>query len=319
MPRFGEEILIDKEAPSEELVKQIVNGFFKEFVDLERVRKGTSTYVYRVRAGSESYYLRICSELQASFAAEVQVHEKLIAAGVNVPKVVHFEQKNELIGLSLMIVGEIPGSDVETTNLHGERSRKQVLVDAGKQIAMINQVTVDGFGEIRPDVHARLTAKFKTFREYCYENLSRDISALAGYNFSDHERKVVRDFLETGFQFMNNEGPHLVHGDFDLSHIFHREGKYTGIIDFGDIQGSGLLYDLGHFKVHDVIGGTELLLTGYDEVRQITPQDYLIVTLWALFVGVRRLGMIYDRPKNAYHDHLTNALRAMLDELNQMV
>ena len=311
--------LIEQEAPRVDLVKRIVDDFFKESIEIERVRKGSSTYVYRIKVRSKTYYLRICPEQNASFAVEVKVHENLIKAGVNVPKIVHFEQKNELTGHSIMIMEEILGSDMEANGFHMTGHPEQVLLHAGKQIALINQVEVDGFGEIRRDVCVQLAGEFKTFREYYYENLWKDISVLSNYNFDNQEREAIKDFLDTGFRLMDNQGSHLVHGDFDLSHIFHSNGKYTGIIDFGDIKGSGLLYDLGHFKAHDAIGATEMLLNGYNEIHRLTPQDYLVITLWALFVGVRRLGMIYNRPRNSYHHHLTDAVKTLSTELNQMV
>ena len=40
----------------------------------------------------------------------------------------------------------------------------------------------------------------------------------------------------------------LAHGDFDCSHIYVADGRYSGIIDFGEIRGANPWYDLAQFR-----------------------------------------------------------------------
>lgn len=305
------------EAPKIELVKQIADDFFKKSVELESVRKGGSTYVFRIKVDKQTYYLRIFQEQDVSFAVEVKVHELLIKKGVHVPKIIHHEHKNNVVDLSIMIAEEISGKDMEDKSIVLNRKFEQVLFDAGKQIALINQIEVDGFGEINRDIQDKLVGEIKTFHDYYYENLENDIFLLSKYTFDVHEKKAVKDFLENGFNLLDKDVSHLVHGDFDLSHIFQSGGKYTGIIDFGDIKGSSPLYDLGHFKTHDLIKGFESLINGYKDIQNLSSKDFLEISLWSLFVGVRRLGLIHNRPKNFYHDHLTDTVKNLVIELNQ--
>lgn len=306
------------DAPKIELVKQIADDFFGKPVEVERVTKGGSTFVFRIKVENQIYYLRIPRELNANFAVEVKVHELLIKKGVTVPKIICFEPKNNVVQSSIMIAEEISGNDLEDKNIVLNRQVEQVLFDAGKQIALANQVEVEGFGEINRDIHDTLVGETKTFYDYYNENLENDLFLLSQYNLDEQEKKAAKDFLEAGFSLMNKKVSHLVHGDFDLSHIFHNHGTYTGIIDFGDIKGSSPLYDLGHFKTHDVIKGFESLVSGYKDVQDLSPRDDLEISLWALFVGVRRLGMIHNRPRNFYHNHLTNTVKNLVVELNQM-
>ena len=42
------------------------------------------------------------------------------------------------------------------------------------------------------------------------------------------------------------ESAWLAHGDFDATAIFYRDGRYSGLIDFGEIRGTEPLFDLGH-------------------------------------------------------------------------
>ncbi|CAG7644276.1 phosphotransferase [Paenibacillus allorhizosphaerae] len=120
---------------------------------------------------------------------------------------------------------------------------------------------------------------------------------------------------------MEWHAPRLVHGDFDDDHIFAHHGTYTGIIDFGEIQGSSPLYDLGHFKLHDGQYhhdrlGFRSLAAGYNEVRELSYEDQVEIDLWALWIGTRRLARRYkynrrDSQGNwgRYHDHLRKTVQ----------
>lgn len=83
----------------------------------------------------------------------------------------------------------------------------------------------------------------------------------------------------------------LVHGDFDISHIFHTEGKYSGIIDFGEIRANNRLYDLATFASFNQSRRLySYLLKGYCEIVPLTDEDLYAAELMALFIILRFLG-----------------------------
>ena len=59
-------------------------------MNVERVSKGRSTYVFRLITGSGTFYIRFLPE-DASFTAEVLAHNILLDMGVIVPPVIGFE------------------------------------------------------------------------------------------------------------------------------------------------------------------------------------------------------------------------------------
>lgn len=96
----------------------------------------------------------------------------------------------------------------------------------------------------------------------------------------------------------------MAHGDFDVSHMFERDGRYMGIIDFGELRGASPLYDPGHFRAHD---GETLpqrvlpwLVAGYrdvtplpgDATQRIHLYSLLLATHWLARSAVRRHGDI---------------------------
>nr|WP_279588874.1 aminoglycoside phosphotransferase family protein [Paenibacillus castaneae] len=264
---------------------------------MERVLEGGSTYVYRFRSMTETFYARIMKE-EESFAIEVKIHEMLIKSGVQVPKVVCFEHKNELLGLSFMIVEEIEGSCMES--MSEKKDFEHILHQAGKQIALVNQIKVDGFGWVNRKVHHDLIGESDSFRGFYDELITTVISGLPQSGFTDTEMKVINDSLEMVFSNMNDTDAYLVHGDFDLTHIFCNKGRYTGIIDFGEIMGNSRFYDLAHFRFHTDfpkgINGMDALLNGYREIYKLTEKDIFDIDLLALFFGVWKLGKTLSRP-----------------------
>jgi len=308
------------DVPSIALLQQLANEWFGAGVELERITKGSSTYVFRMFVEHQTYYVRILPEQGVSFEAEVNVLRLLKNNGVNVPNVIHYEQRNNSIGLSLMITEELLGYDLDQPGIALERdSIHSILFHAGEQIALVNQVEIAGFGEIDRAVLEKLTGEHATMRDYYCEFFEHDLSALHQYSLSDRTISATRRALEQGLKLINEQKSYLVHGDFDTSHIFHHNEAYSGIIDFGDIKAGSALYDLGHFKTHDFISGFEPLLAGYSNVKALSEQDKVEVTIWALFVAVRRLGMIHNRPRNFYHDHLTNALESIVAEIESVL
>jgi len=307
------------EVPAIEIVREITEHYFGKRVELERVTKGSSTYVFRIFTDHQTFYLRILPEQAASFDAEVKVLRLLRSKGVNVPNVIYYELRNHLIGLSIMVTEELLGSDLDQPNLEIDHDNlAQILYYAGEQIALVNQIELKGFGEIDRAVNATLTGEHESMRGYYEEFLEHDLSILHHYGLQDHSINVVRTALEEGFEFINEQRAYLAHGDFDTSHIFQHHGAYSGIIDFGDIKAVSARYDLGHFKTHDFLGGYEALLSGYNNVRKLSERDKAEITLWALFIAVRRLGMIHGRPKGFYHAHLSQSIKTTITEWQRL-
>ena len=88
---------------------------------------------------------------------------------------------------------------------------------------------------------------------------------------------------------------HLVHGDLDVTHIYISDGRYRGIIDFGEMRGADEYFDLGHFLLHD--GETrpvelfDSFLAGYNEVTVLPDDHREKVRVSAILLGLRQLSL----------------------------
>ena len=136
------------------LVEQVANNYFQAPVNVERVKTGVSTYVYRVIHEGKSIYLRVLPE-NTSFAIEAKAHSTMLNLGVNVPIPVYYEHKNDLLGKSIMLTSEISGRCIDRC----DSDIADVLVTAGKQLAIINSINVDGFSWINRDINVNRIRK----------------------------------------------------------------------------------------------------------------------------------------------------------------
>jgi len=290
-------------------------------VSVSRVMEGASTRVYRIPSGDETLYLRILPEEEGSFAPEVYAHALLRERGVKAPEVVHWEHRNSDLGRSIMVTTEIKGQSLS----HAARELsalevRGVLIEAGRDLALINGVPVGGFGWVRRDAptHTQLEAERPTFRAFALEFLDADLAHLLEWQVLDAaEVAAIRAILARLDGWLDVPQGFLVHGDLDVSHIFVHNGRYSGIIDFGEIRSADPLYDLAHFSLHDgetlVAGLLAPLIEGYTAVQSL-PDDYPArLSLLALLMGTRALARrLGKRGQDAAARHLVAALRREL-------
>ena len=115
-------------------------------------RRGCSaspTYVYQARTPSEIYYARFLPE-DFSFAAEATAHKIMTDANVQVPQIIAFEDKETMSGKSMMLISEISGVCMEESY---PENPAEILREAGRQLALIHSIPVDGFGWIDRTSH----------------------------------------------------------------------------------------------------------------------------------------------------------------------
>ena len=234
--------------------------------ETERALGGMSTPVYRLWRGDETQYLRISEDPGGSMRAEAAVHDHLRAAGVSVPEVVAVDDAPE-IGRGAMLVREIEGAPLGSG---GVTDQAPILRAAGRDLARINAIAVEGYGWICRDEPVwpprGEDATYAAFVDGGSSSLAAVMEALPTGD--------ARDVLAARFDRARAEEPpsRLAHGDFDATHIYQRDGVYTGVIDLGEMRGAEPHYDLAYFLVQDqtraMLGD---LLAGYAEVGDAPP------------------------------------------------
>lgn len=286
-------------APEISVVAGIARAYFGDFIHLERTATGASTYVYRVRTAEGERYIRLLPE-GTSFAAEALAHRALRARGVPVPAVIGFEARNPAAGLSVMVTEAMPGRSVQESP---PADLGPVLMAAGRQLARFHQVPVSGFGFIDRAHGDALWGEYPDFGGFWQAHLDADLAALKSCPFSDRQRADIAAHLDRGRGLLDAPAARLVHGDFDISHIFHQDGRFTGFIDLGEIRGCPPLFDLGTFCFADASPGHLAyahVLAGYSQIHPLSRDDRYAAACMGLFQVVRFLGKKAGTPAAAF-------------------
>jgi aminoglycoside phosphotransferase (APT) family kinase protein len=269
-------------------------------VTFRRTPDGVSTQVYRVRRGAEVFYLRIAEEPGDNLETEAELHRRLRGLGVQVADIVHVEPFNAGIGRSTLITTEVAG--VSLAEISDPAIAAPVAERAGADLAIINGIPVDGFGFVRrADRRWPMPAEYPDYQSFLVSYLPRPWPGPLARLF-DHAGRTVLEDLIAQERARPGTPAVLQHGDFDVTAIFCAGGRYTGLIDFGEIRGAEPWFDLGHFHLHDreTSPSTLLpaLLRGYQQVRAL-PADHLdLIRRSAILLALRQLCRWLGPPRN---------------------
>jgi aminoglycoside phosphotransferase (APT) family kinase protein len=282
---------------------------------IERIAEGVSTYVYRITSTHEIFYLRVLPEEGASFAPEAVAHAQLRQRQVKVPEIVYFEPYNDLLQRSIMVTTDIKGISINQSSMLQEGEQEEILREAGRDLARINMLQVEGFGWIQRDSHdtKHLRAEWPNYRAFALEYWQTDLAYLANNAISPLEVNMLERILSQYDYYLDSEQGYLAHGDFDANHIYQEGGRYTGIIDFGEIRGTDPWYDLGHFHLRD---GEQFpfrleaaLVHGYGEITPLPPDYKHRIRFTSLLINIRALTRsLQKRPPDRYTQHQLRVL-----------
>jgi aminoglycoside phosphotransferase len=303
-------------------IRSILNRAFPgdRSLGFERMTSGGSTQVYRVDLDDAPVFLRFGEEPEDTFAPEAFVHERLIEFGVQVPRVIYFEEHAAEAERSVIITTAIPGSALSIGGMGSDgasRHHPNVLRAAGRQLALINCVETEGFGFIDRSApwNGVLTGKSPTFREWT-KSITREYRTLGRW-FTDAEIRAIDRCIVRVVSRQLIDISVLAHGDFDTSHIFAMGDTYSGIIDFGEIRGADRYYDLADFIVHanlDQDGeAITALVGGYREMFPLFAEEFRGIEERAVTIGVAMMIRIRDRDALQYQNELTQSIRRLLN------
>jgi Ser/Thr protein kinase RdoA (MazF antagonist) len=264
-----------------------------------RAPDGVSTRVYRVFHGTDTFYLRVAEERGEDLRTEAELHDRLRGLGVRVADVVHVEPLDAGIGRSVLITTEVPGTSLADVSDPGVAAT--VAEDAGCDLALLNAVPVDGYGFVRRHGPGwPLRAEHSRHSTFVTSHLPRRWPGPLASLFDGRDLEAVEGLLERE-RARPPARAALAHGDFDVTPIFCADGRYTGLIDFGEIRGTEPLFDLGHFLLHDretlPVALLPAVLRGYQQVRPLPADHAETIRRSAVLLGLRQLSRWLGPPR----------------------
>lgn len=254
-------------------------------VSLERTPEGVSAQVYRVTKASQIFYLRVAEDAAQDLRVDAEVHHELVRRGVRVPEVTRADAE-------WLVMTEVPGAPVTA-------DEPEVVRAAGRDLARLNQVPAPGFGWIREPL--------PSYADFVVSYLPAHLPPL----WSAATRAAIEAEVAAERGVLRPSA-WLAHGDFDTTQIFAHGGRYTGIIDLGELRGTEPTFDLGHFYLQH--GGDSPLwaplVQGYAEVAGAAAVPLAAIRRSALLLGLRQLCRWIDGPRRLPLDHAAVVARA---------
>ena len=207
---------------------------------VERLIVGQSHEVYRVGTGSgEGVVVRVAHS-ESRVEVEAAVIERVHAVGVPVPEVLWWEALDHGSGATGLIVQRwAPGARLAELAQADPPTSAELMVQAGRWLALIHQVTVDGFG----DLDAGLKGAYRTYGEWFVDLLvasqRADVEAAVA---ADSGTRIMVDqavnFIVAHRGLVDAQLPRLAHGDFSPSNILVTDGRISAIIDWEGAKGA---------------------------------------------------------------------------------
>lgn len=288
-----------KEQIQTESIKDILEETPFNNYNIEEVNEGVSTNVFKLE-DIETYYLKILPN-RNFLEATLLANKLLLQKGINVPEIVYSKEDSK----NFYIEKELKGRSIKKDTTISEGQKEEIVIEAGKDLAKTNSIPVNGVGWMKEVKEDNLYSHGKNYYDFILNNIPNMLNGLLNINVLSIEQvEEIKNYILQHQNLLDTKDiSHLAHGDFCIEHIYHLNGEYTGVIDFGDIRGTSRYHDLAHFYTYNR-DYFESLVKGYNSVHQL-PSDYMDrIIVEAVVFGVSKLWWISKNMQNRLNNHL---------------
>jgi aminoglycoside phosphotransferase (APT) family kinase protein len=191
--------------------------------------------VFRVRRDGPAAFLKLADG--PDLRREVAVLEVLGPLGVPVPLIEAADPSGDLAGVACVLLREVPGEPADCSS--------PAFTQAGQALRQVHGVMLGGHGRLTASpegLHGENQSWAGAIAERAGDLGRLAESGLVDAGLLSQAAAAVRDRRDL---LAGAESGHLLHGDFSPRHVFARDGRIAGIIDWGDAICGDPLYDLG--------------------------------------------------------------------------
>src|SRR5690242_4988444 len=219
--------------------------------------------------------------------AEAWVHDALRRRGLRVPDVIAVAPAGEPLDRGVLVVTAMDGVPLAAARLGGA-ALAGVIQEAGRELGVVGQIAVDGFGFVCRD-RPPLAAPEPHARSFLLDGFEARLARAAPALGSELAAQAAA-LVERHAGLLDGCPSRLAHGDFDGTHIYVEAGRYAGLIDFGEMRGAPPLYDAAHFALHEGRApALPALLAGMREAVSLPGDVDPRIALIGLLLGVGRV------------------------------
>jgi aminoglycoside phosphotransferase (APT) family kinase protein len=222
-------------------------------------------------------------------AAEAWACERIRAAGAAGPEVVVFEASPAGLPRPFLLMRRLPGGGLDS-------AAHDAFVEAGRQLRLVHSIRADGFGFLADTdpVEGRWSGPRSSWEAVTDEAPNCLAELVDRRVISAEVAGRIAAALERFASAVRFDGPGvLLHGDLKPPHVFALDGRFVGLIDWGDVAVGDPRYDLARFSIH-AGGALEPLLAGYglelDDELALTFAVYRVIRMTTTLLYELRWG-----------------------------
>ena len=165
----------------------------------------------------------------------------------------------------------------------------------------------------------KLIGNQTTYKDFICHRIEKNIGFIEkSLFFSKFQMSTIKRILQSeafSRHISNMKQGYLAHVDYNLEHIFHHKGSYTGVIDFGDAKTAPKGYDLAYFKISNP-NYFDYMHAGYIEASGV-PSCFYEDPILVFLVGIRILASVFENSQiNSREDYRFQAFLHELDVLS---
>ena len=298
----------------EDAIKTIVGS---SLVSKTRITKGEANEVYSGKTtDGQEIIIRISHENFAKFEREKWAIEQCIKAEVPVPKVIGIKDYGQKGNhLNFCIETPLEGKPLDEIPELREPNKKSLLDDimkqAGEVLSKIHSVKTDGYGEFDRDGHSDVTSIKDFFLGNFYLSIDNMLEVAKKADLESEVMRKAVGLLNNGASDYALESSQLTHGDWSPKHIFIKDNRISGIIDFECAEGSDPVKDFAYWEYFsDDPHNLDFMKAGYANKKVFDQTFYNRLHLWRLYIGVTTLGYYVE-------ENHTSGIRHSKEKLKQ--
>jgi len=274
------------EESSDMMEKILLNGIktVKSITSLEiippdeNVLKGNVNIVRKVILNGKPYIVRMHPRgvKNGYFYAEKCALHACKLKGIPVPRILEiYEAKNE-DDMDFMLCSLTPGINMDIYLRDHADAEQQLLVCAGKQMATIHSIRVEGFGFFNNQIAKEkneLVGIHKNYHDFIWSGLEENLDRLVGFNILTtlQADKIKQIFITMNFEPIGR--PCLVHNDMADWNLLTDGTELTGVLDWDECHAGDPIADLACWSTFYSIERLEQFLKGYMMIQTL-PKDY---------------------------------------------
>lgn len=229
----------------------------------ERAHAGMSNETYFASAGADDLVVRVARTSEPHFEQERWAIARARERGVPAPEVLLVAHERTAAALlSICVQRRLTGVPLGTVARRRGRADlvlERLLREAGRILASIHTISVEGFGPLDGSGHGTL-ATWGAF-------LVGRLDGTSGPGVPEVERACA--LLDDHRAFVDSVSAHLLHFDYEPAHLLVDEAttQISGVVDFEDCKGGDPAYEFAQWDViHDAYAPVAALTAGYLEL-----------------------------------------------------